>query len=54
EWMFLCACHPSPRECSAIDYIVHTLDATGSHLNSTASFPNRNTIPHIRWQDIWQ
>jgi hypothetical protein len=26
EWNFLCSAHPKPKECSAIDYMKHTVD----------------------------
>mmetsp|Transcript_48874 Transcript_48874/g.114762 ORF Transcript_48874/g.114762 Transcript_48874/m.114762 type:complete len:210 (+) Transcript_48874:2-631(+) len=45
EWLFLCAAHKKPQECSAIDYIIHTLDGTAALLNSNKWFPSRVTIP---------
>eukprot|EP01113_Clastostelium_recurvatum_P020814 TRINITY_DN2463_c0_g1_i1.p1 TRINITY_DN2463_c0_g1~~TRINITY_DN2463_c0_g1_i1.p1 ORF type:complete len:222 (+),score=40.56 TRINITY_DN2463_c0_g1_i1:2-667(+) len=45
EWMYLCASHKEPKECSAIDYILHTLDNTTTLLNSDKSFPSRANIP---------
>ncbi|KAI9350894.1 Mob1/phocein [Obelidium mucronatum] len=41
EWQYLCAAHPSPQPCSAIDYIIHTLDSTTALLNNTKLFPSR-------------
>jgi len=26
EWLYLCASHKNPQECSAIDYMIHALD----------------------------
>eukprot|EP01112_Ceratiomyxa_fruticulosa_P021563 TRINITY_DN7634_c0_g1_i1.p1 TRINITY_DN7634_c0_g1~~TRINITY_DN7634_c0_g1_i1.p1 ORF type:complete len:211 (-),score=19.82 TRINITY_DN7634_c0_g1_i1:151-783(-) len=45
EWLYLCAAHKEPRECSAIDYIIHTLDGTANLLNSDKWFPSRVSIP---------
>ncbi|KAK5574896.1 hypothetical protein RB653_010150 [Dictyostelium firmibasis] len=44
DWLFLCASHKQTQECSAIDYIVHTLDSTSSLLNSDKHFPKRIEI----------
>ena len=46
EWMYLCAAHKQPQECSAIDYIIHTLDGTAALLNSNKWFPvGSSTVP---------
>ncbi|KAJ3393370.1 hypothetical protein HDU80_010722 [Chytriomyces hyalinus] len=45
EWQYLCAAHVSPQPCSAIDYIIHTLDGATALLNSSKFFPSRATIP---------
>eukprot|EP00732_Lithocolla_globosa_P004301 Lithocolla_globosa_v1_NODE_3910_length_1552_cov_15.615230.p1 type:complete len:211 gc:universal NODE_3910_length_1552_cov_15.615230:808-1440(+) len=45
EWSYLCASHQPPKECSAIDYIIHTMDSTTLLLNSLKSFPSRFSIP---------
>ncbi|KAF0540857.1 Mob1/phocein [Gigaspora margarita] len=45
EWMYLCAAHPTPTNCCAIDYIVHTLDGATTLLNSHKYFPSRISIP---------
>lgn len=45
EWMYLCAAHKQPQECSAMDYIIHTLDGTCSLLTSCKWFPSRTEIP---------
>lgn len=44
EWKFLCSAHASPVECSALDYIIHTLDGTTALLNSSKIFPSRVAI----------
>lgn len=44
EWAYLCASHSSPQSCSAIDYIVHTLDAAIAVLNSAKLFPSRISV----------
>eukprot|EP00163_Fabomonas_tropica_P032295 TRINITY_DN8021_c0_g1_i2.p1 TRINITY_DN8021_c0_g1~~TRINITY_DN8021_c0_g1_i2.p1 ORF type:complete len:182 (-),score=28.14 TRINITY_DN8021_c0_g1_i2:170-715(-) len=41
EWLYLCAAHKTPQECSAVDYIRHTLDGTAALLNSNKWFPSR-------------
>jgi len=45
EWLYLCAAHKNPKECCAIDYIIHTLDGTAALLNSDKWFPSRVSIP---------
>ena len=45
EWLFLCAAHPTPQSCSAMDYMVHTLDGATALLNSNKHFPSRVCIP---------
>ncbi|EGC29024.1 hypothetical protein DICPUDRAFT_159452 [Dictyostelium purpureum] len=45
DWLFLCASHKQTQECSAIDYIIHTLDSTSAILNSDKHFPKRIEIP---------
>ena len=44
QWIFLCAAHKNPKECSAIDYTRHTLDGAASLLNSNRYFPSRVNI----------
>ncbi|KAI1305890.1 MOB kinase activator-like 4 [Halotydeus destructor] len=44
QWIFLCAAHKTPKECSAIDYTRHTLDGAACLLNSNKYFPSRVTI----------
>lgn len=41
EWEFLCAAHPKPQGCCAIDYITHTLNGFTTLLNSPDLFPSR-------------
>ena len=41
QWIFLCAAHKTPKECSAIDYTRHTLDGAACLLNSNKYFPSR-------------
>ncbi|KAJ3162662.1 hypothetical protein HDU86_003635 [Geranomyces michiganensis] len=45
EWLYLCAGHPNPQQCPALDYIVHTLDSATALLNSQKSFYSRVSIP---------
>ncbi|KAI9144238.1 MOB kinase activator-like 4-like protein [Paraphysoderma sedebokerense] len=45
EWQYLCAAHPTPQACPAIDYTVHTLDGCGAILNSNKYFPSRISVP---------
>ncbi|KAJ3218488.1 MOB member 4, phocein [Dinochytrium kinnereticum] len=55
EWQYLCAAHDSPQTCSAIDYIIHTLDGATMLLNSPKYFPSRISIPessHKHYQNI--
>ena len=44
EWIFLCAAHPQPKDCSALDYTLHTLHGAASLLNSNKFFPSRVSI----------
>lgn len=44
QWIFLCAAHKNPKECSAIDYTRHTLDGAACLLNSNRYFPSRVSI----------
>ncbi|RKP22074.1 Mob1/phocein [Rozella allomycis CSF55] len=52
DWLYLCASHPIPKECSALDYVVHTVDQAVSTLISSKIFPKRsgldpNVKPHL-------
>uniref|UniRef100_A0A915CTE4 MADF domain-containing protein n=1 Tax=Ditylenchus dipsaci TaxID=166011 RepID=A0A915CTE4_9BILA len=44
QWIFLCAAHRNPKECSAIDYTRHTLDGAACLLNSNRYFSSRISI----------
>jgi hypothetical protein len=44
QWIFLCAAHKNPKECSAIDYTRHTLDGAANLLNSNRYFSSRISI----------
>lgn len=44
QWIFLCAAHREPKECSALDYTLHTLHGASSLLNSNKHFPSRVSI----------
>lgn len=44
EWVYLCAAHRQPQECSAMDYTLHTLDGTSALLNSFTLFPLRGYV----------
>ena len=46
EWLYLCAAHPQPQNCCAMDYTFHTLDGATSLLNSNKYFPSRMAIPN--------
>ena len=41
DWLFLCASHGTPQTCSALDYIVHTVEWSSNMLNSSKIFPSR-------------
>jgi len=45
EWVFMCAAHRTARECCAIDYIIHNVEATTAVLNSRRWFPSRSSVP---------
>mmetsp|Transcript_23498 Transcript_23498/g.41648 ORF Transcript_23498/g.41648 Transcript_23498/m.41648 type:complete len:209 (+) Transcript_23498:479-1105(+) len=45
DWMYLCATHKTPQECSAIDYMVHTIDNSTALLQSNKYFSSRVSIP---------
>lgn len=44
QWIFLCAAHKQPIECSAIDYTRHTLDSAATLINNNKYFPSRVII----------
>ena len=43
-WLYLCACHQKPQDCSAIDYMQHCLDHATSTLNDKKNFRDRFKI----------
>jgi len=45
KWEILCAAHKKPKECSAIDYIIHNLSGFRELLNNKDMFPSRVRIP---------
>lgn len=45
DTMYLCASHKKPKECSAIDYMIHTLDNATSIMQSSKNFNSRVSIP---------
>ena len=51
QWIFLCAAHKEPKECSALDYTLHTLHGAASLLNSNKYFPSRVEVKEssVRW-----
>lgn len=52
QWIFLCAAHKNPKECSAIDYTRHTLDGAACLLNSNRYFPSRVNIKETSVQKL--
>uniref|UniRef100_A0A0G4EZS8 Uncharacterized protein n=1 Tax=Chromera velia CCMP2878 TaxID=1169474 RepID=A0A0G4EZS8_9ALVE len=45
EWQYLCAAHKKPQDCTAIDYMTHTIDGTSAVLTNLKLFPSRQVIP---------
>lgn len=45
KYEFLCAAHGKPQECSAIDYVIHTLEGFQDMLNEKEMFPSRVRVP---------
>lgn len=45
EWLYLCASHKIPQECSAIDYMIHSLDHATSIIQNNKNFNSRVSIP---------
>ncbi|EGD81877.1 hypothetical protein PTSG_02564 [Salpingoeca rosetta] len=41
EWQFLCACHSTPQECSAISYMMHNLQQAENTLAGERFFESR-------------
>nr|AIA82462.1 phocein [Stentor coeruleus] len=45
EWLYLCASHKTPQECSAIDYMTHTLDHATALIQNSKNFNSRVSVP---------
>jgi hypothetical protein len=45
EWLYLCASHKAPQECSAIDYMIHSLDNSTAIIHNNKNFNSRVSIP---------
>eukprot|EP01016_Furgasonia_blochmanni_P019975 TRINITY_DN2223_c0_g1_i4.p1 TRINITY_DN2223_c0_g1~~TRINITY_DN2223_c0_g1_i4.p1 ORF type:complete len:263 (-),score=15.00 TRINITY_DN2223_c0_g1_i4:171-959(-) len=45
DWLYRCAVHKSPQECSAIDYMIHNLDQATSILQNVKIYSSRVSIP---------
>lgn len=45
EWMYLCASHKTPQDCSAIDYMTHNIDHATNILQNNKQFISRVSIP---------
>ena len=52
QWIFLCAAHKNPKECTALDYTRHTLDGAACLLNSNRYFPSRVHIKESSGQKL--
>merc|ERR1711981_206291 len=52
QWIFLCAAHKTPKECSAIDYMRHTLDFVAMQLNDAKRFPSRTAVKEAAVQKL--
>jgi len=38
DWLYLCAAHDIPQECSAIDYMIHNLEYSTRLIHNTKLF----------------
>mmetsp|Transcript_41715 Transcript_41715/g.30652 ORF Transcript_41715/g.30652 Transcript_41715/m.30652 type:complete len:117 (+) Transcript_41715:271-621(+) len=45
EWLYLCAVHKQPQECSAMDYMIHSLDHSTAIIQNNKNFNSRVSIP---------
>jgi hypothetical protein len=45
DWQFLCASHPKPIDCLAIDYAYHTLDTIQCLITNPSFYPSREHLP---------
>ena len=52
KYIFLCAAHKDPKECSALDYTLHTLHGAASFLNNSKYFPSRFDIKESSLQRL--
>lgn len=43
-WLYKCACHNQPQDCSAIDYMIHQLDHAETILKDPKNFKDRFEI----------
>jgi hypothetical protein len=46
DWQFLCASHPKPIDCPAMDYAYHTLDTIQCLITNPSFYPSREWIPN--------
>ena len=44
DLQYLCASHATPRECTAMDYSIHTLDGASALISSSRTFPSRVSV----------
>ena len=44
-WLYMCAAHKQTKECSAIDYMIHSIDHSTAILQNSQNFNSRVTIP---------
>jgi hypothetical protein len=57
QWQYLCASHPKPNGCSALNYCIHTLDTVSQILTSPKHFPSRFDIQDssiLNFQNIFR
>ena len=45
DYMFICAAHQDNKDCSAIDYMIHTLDNVTAMIQNSSNFSSRIAIP---------
>eukprot|EP00811_Abedinium_folium_P008487 NODE_17843_length_923_cov_4.203518.p1 GENE.NODE_17843_length_923_cov_4.203518~~NODE_17843_length_923_cov_4.203518.p1 ORF type:complete len:265 (+),score=79.67 NODE_17843_length_923_cov_4.203518:55-795(+) len=45
EWQYLCAAHRKPQDCTAIDYMTHTIDGSTALLTNARHFASRREVP---------
>lgn len=43
-WLYMCAAHKQTKECSAIDYMIHSLDHSTSIIQNSNNFNSRVAI----------